>query len=169
MSDPNNAPGAAPVLERGPELGVAALLMALGGLVVADSLRLGHGWADDGPESGYFPFYIGLALLASSAWIALGALKGWERTSRVFVEREQLRLVMAMLVPSVIYVGAIAAVGIYVASLVLIGWFMRRHGRFGWGLCVAVAAGVPLTIFLVFERWFLVALPKGPLERLLGF
>jgi hypothetical protein len=29
--------------------------------------------------------------------------------------------------------------------------------------------GVPLFFFIVFERWFLVPLPKGPIENLLGF
>jgi hypothetical protein len=28
---------------------------------------------------------------------------------------------------------------------------------------------VPLTLFMMFERWFLVPLPKGPLEAWLGF
>ena len=31
--------------------------------MVGDSLRVGIGWADDGPRSGYFPFYIGLMLI----------------------------------------------------------------------------------------------------------
>ena len=44
------------VTTRWPELGVAALLIAVGALVVFDSVRLGTGWADDGPRSGYFPF-----------------------------------------------------------------------------------------------------------------
>jgi hypothetical protein len=58
--------------------------------------------------------------------------------------------------------------GIYLASVVLIGFFMRRHGKFGWPLCASVAVGVPLTFFVVFERWFLVPLPKGPFEALFG-
>jgi hypothetical protein len=28
---------------------------------------------------------------------------------------------------------------------------------------------VPLVVFVVFERWFLVPLPKGPLEALFGY
>jgi putative tricarboxylic transport membrane protein len=59
--------------------------------------------------------------------------------------------------------------GLYVASLALIGYFMKRHGRYGWALTAAVSIGVPLVAFLVFERWFLVPLPKGPLEAALGF
>ena len=32
-----------------------------------------------------------------------------------------------------------------------------------------ILLGVPLAVFLIFERWFLVPLPKGPIEHLLGF
>ena len=53
--------------------------------------------------------------------------------------------------------------------MLLIGWFMRRHGGFGWAATLGVSVAAPITFFLVFERWFLVPLPKGPLERLLGF
>ena len=164
-ADPASKPG---IGERGPEVAVAAILLALACVVLADSLRVGIGWADDGPRSGYFPFYIGLLLFASSGWVLVRALLGWHRNRAEFVEREQLSLVMAMLVPMVIYVGGIALLGIYVASLLLIGYFMRRHGKFGWALSGAVAIGVPLTFFLVFERWFLVPLPKGPIEHLFG-
>jgi hypothetical protein len=46
---------------------------------------------------------------------------------------------------------------------------MLWHGRFRWYGAAAVAFGVPLALFLVFERWFLVPLPKGPLEAMLGY
>src|SRR3546814_3618405 len=37
---------------------VAALMAFMGGIVMMDSVRLGMGWSEYGPESGYFPFYI---------------------------------------------------------------------------------------------------------------
>lgn len=154
---------------RGPELAVAAFLLLLAVMVIADSLRVGIGWADDGPRSGYFPFYIGLMLLASSGTVFVKTLLRWRQPSAVFAERSQLKTVFAMLIPMVVYVGGIALLGIYLSSAVLIGYFMRRHGKFGWALTATVSAGVPLAFFLVFERWFLVQLPKGPIERLLGF
>jgi putative tricarboxylic transport membrane protein len=160
-------PGA--VGTRWPEVVVAGCLMLLALLVIKDSLRVGTGWADDGPRSGYFPFYIGLLLLVSSGSVLVTALLGWRKADAVFVEREQLRMVFAVLVPMVLYVGGIALVGIYLASLVLIGYFMRRHGKFGLSVTAAVSIGVPLLFFMVFERWFLVPLPKGPIESLLGF
>jgi putative tricarboxylic transport membrane protein len=152
---------------RWPELLVALFLMALAGLVLADSLRVGIGWGDDGPRSGYFPFYIGLALLGSSGWTAFKALRRW-RVVEVFAEREQLRLVMAILWPMTVYVALVTFMGIYVSSVVLIAYFMLRHGKHGAALTAAVSVGVPLFFYVVFERWFLVPLPKGPLEALVG-
>jgi hypothetical protein len=166
MSAPESAPA---VRNRGPELAVAALLMVLGAMVVTDARRVGTGWADDGPRSGYFPFYIGCALLGSSAWVFVRQLLAWKRDHSAFAERAQVSQVVAVLVPMVVYVALIVPLGIYVASAALIVYFMKRYGQYGWALTGAVAAGVPLFFFAVFERWFLVPLPKGPLERLLGF
>jgi putative tricarboxylic transport membrane protein len=153
---------------RWPELLVALFLMVLALLVLADSLRVGIGWSDDGPRSGYFPFYIGLALLGASSWTAAKQLRRW-RVIEVFAEREQMRSVIQVLVPMVVYVAAIALLGIYLASIGLIAYFMLRHGKHGIALTAGVSLGVPLVFFLVFERWFLVPLPKGPIETLLGF
>ena len=167
MRGPSEEPGET-VGTRWPELLLALFLMALAGLVITDSLRVGTGWADDGPRSGYFPFYIGLALLASSGWVALKQVLNWRRDNPAFAERTQLRSVMAVLWPTVVYVALIKLLGIYVASLVLIAFFMVRHGKHGVPLTAAVAVGVPVVFFLVFELWFLVPLPKGPLEAAFG-
>jgi putative tricarboxylic transport membrane protein len=163
----NEEDGAAPVGVRWPELLVALTLAAAAVLVIVDSLRIGVGWADDGPKSGYFPFYIGIGLLASASWIAVQQLLNWRREGE-FAARGQLASVWAILWPMVIYVGIVATLGFYVGSLVLIAYFMRRHGKHGVALTAAVSIGVPLACFLVFERWFLVPLPKGPLEAMLG-
>jgi hypothetical protein len=69
----------------------------------------------------------------------------------------------------VLYVALIAPLGIYAASAVLIVYFMRRHGAFGWPSTVGIGLGVPIALFAVFERWFMVPLPKGPIEQWLGF
>jgi hypothetical protein len=74
-----------------------------------------------------------------------------------------------MFIPMLVYVAGIALLGIYVASALLIAFFMIRHGRYRWPLTAAVSLGVPILLFLVFERWFLVPLPKGPLEALVGY
>ena len=153
---------------RGPELAVAALLLAIALLVITDSLRVGIGWADDGPRAGYFPFYIGLLLAASSGWILLGQLRRWASSHEEFATHKQIGLVVAVLVPMVLYVGLIFVLGIYLASALLIGFFMFKHGKYKAKVALPVAIGVPLFFYAVFERWFLVPLPKGPIEQWLG-
>lgn len=149
-------------------MAVAVLLQAIALLVIVDSKRVGIDWADDGPRAGYFPFYIGLLLFAAATWVLINALRG-AKTDQPFATREELGRVVSMFIPMVVYVAGVALLGIYVASVLLIAFFMIRHGRYRWPLTAAVSLGVPLLLFLVFERWFLVPLPKGPLEALLGY
>jgi len=66
MTDDDREDRSTAVRTRGPELAVAGFLFAIALLVITDSLRVGIGWADDGPRAGYFPFYIGLLLAGSS-------------------------------------------------------------------------------------------------------
>ena len=153
---------------RWPELGASAFLMLLAGLVMGDSLRVGIGWAEDGPRSGYFPFYIGLLLLAASSWTLGATLWRWRQADPEFASRTQLAQVVSVFVPMLVYVALIFPLGIYLASTVLIAYFMRRYGKYGIALTAAVSLGVPLLFYAVFERWFLVPLPKGPIEHWLG-
>jgi len=152
------------------ELGVALALVAIGLVVVVDSHRVGIEWADDGPRAGYFPNFIGWILAVAGAWIAGTTLVRWKALAgKVFVSGARLKPVLLMLVPTLVYIVAIALIGIYVASALFIGAFMRWQGKYPWWNAIAVGVAVPAAIFALFELWFLVPLPKGPLERLLGF
>ena len=151
------------------EIAVALVILVFGALVVFDSVRLGAKWAEDGPQAGYFPFYIGLILCIASAVTMLRSVLDRPSAQQVFVTRGQLRLVLAVLAPLVVYVSLINFLGIYVASIAFIAWFMRRLGRYSWMMIVPVGVGTMLAFFLMFEIWFKVPLPKGPLEAFLGF
>lgn len=149
---------------------VAAIMVVIGAVVMMDSVRLGAGWSEYGPESGYFPFYIGLVIVATSlGTIAITLFSKKKRNTGAFVERQQLADVMKVLIPSAMFVVAIGFIGIYVSAALFIGTFMRWLGRFPWHLIVIVSVAVPFSLFLLFEIWFLVPLPKGPLEDFLGY
>lgn len=154
---------------RAMEFAVAAFTFILGLLVIYDSRRVGAGWAEDGPQAGYFPFYVGLILCLASAWTLWRAIFAGKDMTGVFVSHKKLRLVLSVFIPSLIYVATIYFIGIYVASAVFIGAFMYWHGRFGWSRIIPVSVSVPVAMFLLFEVWFLVPLPKGPLEALIGY
>jgi hypothetical protein len=86
----------------------------------------------------------------------------------LFAEWSQLRQVVSVVIPATIYVFSVPYLGMYVSSGLLIGAFMKWLGRYRWPMVLAIAIGVPIIIFILFERWFLVPLPKGPLEDWLG-
>ena len=131
-------------------------------------MRLGARWAEDGPQAGYFPFYVGLLVCLSALVNFIMALVDRKNAGRDFVDLDKLRLVLAVLVPAVIYVALISWLGIYVASVIFIAFFMRWLGRYAWWKVAVVSIGVMVAFFLIFEVWFLVPLPKGPVENLLG-
>lgn len=168
MSDNNSNHGQPVCTHRTMELIVAAAAFVFGAIVAADSLRLGAGWADDGPQAGYFPFYIGLVICIASAWIFATIWHARGKGGEPFVLRGQLRQIMTLLLPAIVYVIAIAFVGIYLSSAIFIGWFMARHGGHRIWTSAAVAIGLPAALFMLFEVWFRTPLPKGPIEALLG-
>ena len=152
---------------RAVDLATASILVLLGGVVVFDSMRIGIGWGTDGPRSGFFPFWLGVILILTSATIAVQA---WRRaTDKPFVTREQLAPVMKVLWPATVMVILITPLGLYVASTLYLAFYMRWVGRHGWLAVVLCSVGVPLLTFVVFELWFLVPMPKGPLEAWLGY
>jgi putative tricarboxylic transport membrane protein len=152
---------------RAVEIFTAAVVLVFGAIVVYDSQRHGARWGDDGPQPGYFPFYIGLLICLSAVAILVQALRNRAATTS-FVSREQLKLILIVLVPTAIYVALVASLGIYVASTLYIAFFMWWLGKYSWLKIVPVSVGVNVAFFLIFETWFRVPLPKGPLEAALG-
>lgn len=169
MAEKNEATGGV-ILTRWMEVAVGVLIALLGLLVVVDSHRVGAAWAEDGPQSGYFPNIIGWILVACGAWVAFQQLRTWRKDAgKVFVTLQDFRPVLAMLLPTIGYVVLIWLIGIYVASAIFIAGFMLFQGKYKWLPTLCVSVGVPLVIFVLFEIWFLVPLPKGPIEHMLGF
>jgi hypothetical protein len=155
------------------EVVVGALFLAFGALVVWDSQRLGAKWGSDGPEAGYFPFYIGCFIIIASAANLIQVFLSGAEARKPFVEWGQLKMILVVMIPSAIYVALIAnpwlPLGIYVASAIFIAFFMRHLAKYSWPKILAVSLGTNLAFFLMFEIWFKVPLPKGPLETALGF
>ena len=145
---------------------VAIAIAVMGGVVIYGSRALGSGWTSDGPGAGYFPFYIGLILCASGLATAAQALFGKNKNTEVFVDGEQLRRVLAVLLPAVVYVGAVQFLGLYVSSAIYIALFMIILGKFSPVKSVITALIVNILFFCMFEIWFKVPLFKGKLEPL---
>jgi hypothetical protein len=153
---------------RTADLVCGLFLAVVAGVVIFEGLRLGIGWSTDGPQPGFFVFYLGVALLVSAAIIVvLAALR--RSDARRFLDGRQFRSVLTVLGPAVLMVVFTQLIGLYVSGALYLATYMRWIGRHSWVLIVLVAIGVPVATFLVFEVWFLVPLPKGPLETRLGY
>ena len=168
MNQTINETGGTGPSHRSVEIGVAGFMALLALIGIYGSIKVGIGWADDGPRAGFFPFYISLLVLISCIVNVISVLVV-PGNGKVFAEWGQLRQVLRVLVPTIVYAGLVPYLGIYVSSALLISFFMRWFGRYSWVVCAAVAVVVPILTFLMFEIWFLVPLPKGPLETMLGY
>jgi hypothetical protein len=152
---------------RTADLATALVLVGISALVVWDALRLGIGWGSDGPQSGFFPFWLAVIVVACAAAIAVRAFRRTDRSA--FVRREQIGSVLKALVPAAVFVLLTGLVGLYVSSGLYLAVYMRWIGRYSLIAAAALGVAFPVATFLVFEKWFLVPMPKGPLEAWLGY
>lgn len=166
MSGDGNAADQGPA-HRTVELAVAAAIGLFAIIVIFGALQAGIGWGFEGPKAGFFPFIIGLILLVATV---VNIWHGWQgSTTKVFSQWGELQQVWSVTWPIAVFVAIIPFIGIYFAAAMLIAFFMMRISSYGPIRTALVSICVPLITFIVFERWFLVALPKGPIEAMLGY
>ena len=151
------------------DIAVSMLLLALAGLLAVDNWRTGMSWDSTGPQAGYFPFYLSMILAGASLYGIARELLARHGASEPFVRREQLQRVLQVLVPTIAYCGVMQWLGLYVASFLLIAGFMVAVGRIAIWKSVLTSAVFSVAMFVTFEIAFDVIMPKGPLERLLGY
>jgi hypothetical protein len=152
---------------RAADLATAGVLFLLAGVVLVDAIRLGFGWGSDGPQSGFFPFCLAVTAMIACAAIAARAIR--HPHDKPFLTAQQARPVLKVIGPAVALVLAMQVIGLYVASASYIGLYMRWIGHHRWITVLALSAGIPVVTFVIFERWFLVPMPKGPLDAWLGY
>jgi len=154
---------------RSVNIAVYLLLIAFAALLAYDNWRTGAGWASDGPQAGYFPFYLSLMLGAASLFGLGSALVSAGGFGGAFVTRDQFRRVMQVFVPTLLFCLLTQWLGLYVASFLLIAGFMYFIGHIAWWKSLLTAAVFSIAMFVTFDIAFDVIMPKGPLEAALGY
>jgi len=150
------------------EIGTATLTAGLGLAAVIGALEFGIGWGDAGPESGAFPFYMGLLVVVASVGTLIQATLGRHGLQSVLLHREGAKRVASFLMPMLAFVVAARLLGLYVATALYLAFVMRVQGKYR--LVTSIASGVAAAVmfYLVFEVAFQVPLLKGPLEAAVG-
>lgn len=165
----NNSNQDSVISVRAMDIITALLFLVVGLVVMVGSIKLGASWGSDGPEAGYFPFYISLIiLLSSTVTLYQAVVVNKNKKSESFVDRESFNQVMAVLLPAIVFVLGVQLIGIYVSSVLYIAIFMVWLGKYPLWKAILVSVGVSVALYLMFEYWFQVPLPHGswfnPLE-----
>src|SRR5207302_1901720 len=147
---------------------VYLMLLAVALLLGFDNWRTGMSWEADGPQAGYFPFYLSVLLGGASLFGLISKFVD-RGTFETFVTREQLRRVMQVFVPTLLYCLAMQWLGLYVASFILITGFMWIVGRIALWKSLAAGLVFSVAMFVTFDIAFDVIMPKGPLEAAFGY
>lgn len=168
--DPHAEDEPALVSMRTADIVVACLFLVASAIVIKDSVRLGFHWRpNEGPAPGYFPFYIAVVMAIASAVNLARAVISKSEADETLTTRTGVLRMSAIFLPAIVYVFATQYIGIYVASALYIAAFMYFFGKFPIWKSVLVAVAISGVSFMMFEVWFLVPLPKGPIEDAFGF
>ncbi len=146
---------------------VMALGLLLGAIMlVREALRLPIGWTTAGPGAGFFPFWLAggvmlFALLILGRTLRVGRAGSSTMVMKPFIAATAWRPLLIAFLPMVAVVAVIEYLGLYLGGGLYLAGYMRWVGRHRWPRIVLVSVLVPLGLFVVFERWFLLPMPKG--------
>ena len=145
------------------ELFIAFLLLAIGIIAVVDSVRLGFGWGMTGPESGFFPFYLAVGTLICSSLVLrkVYLLYKKEGAGKRLMPEGALTPILWVLIPATAMVVITQFVGLHVAAALYLAFYMRAVGKIRWVTTIFVSLLVPISLYIAFDKLFLVPLPQG--------
>jgi putative tricarboxylic transport membrane protein len=140
----------------------ALCLFVLAGLVAWESLALNIGWGINGPEGGFFPFWLAvglglcsLVILGQAVWHAAPALH------KPLVAPGGWGPLLTVAIPAIAMVALSECIGLYPATALYLAFYMRWVGRHRWPLVLAVSICLPLGSYFLFDKWFMIPMPKG--------
>jgi putative tricarboxylic transport membrane protein len=168
-AEPERADDRPVIRTRSADIVVSLLLLSLAALLGWDSWRIGAGWASDGPQAGYFPFYLSVMLALASLYGLVSMLLATKAGGEAFVTRDQFVRVMQVFVPTLLFVALTQFLGLYVASFLLVAGFMWYVGGIAVWKSVLTSFLFTAAMFITFEIAFDVIMPKGPLEAAFGY
>jgi hypothetical protein len=158
------------VSRRGLAIITALLALAFGAAIVLGALEYSVGWDERGPEPGYFPFWMGLVVIAGAVGALLEAVFSRSRTAEAAITLDQARRMVAFLLPILgfLILAVALKLGLYAGMIAYLFTVMLWQGGYRLPSTAAVSFGTAVFFFLMFEHWLKVPLMKGPLEAWLG-
>ena len=148
---------------RKAEIWVSLAFVLLGIIVIADSVRLGFMWGRTGPASGFFPFYLGVGVVIASVIVFFNAFTPYKKegAGKPLMPPGALKPILWVVIPSTAMVAITELVGLHIAAALFLGFYMRVVGKIGWVTTLLISIISPLSLYVTFDKLFLIPLPQG--------
>lgn len=142
---------------------VALGLMLVGIIVLVDTIRLGFGWGMSGPEAGFFPFYMGLGIVICTFFIALRSFRTYKKegAGKPLIKEGGLTQILWVLIPAAGMVLLTELIGLHLSTVLYLVFYMGVVGKMHWSKVIPLSILIPLAVYIVFDKLFLIPLPEG--------
>ena len=134
------------------------LMLILGIVIAVVSWGYGFGsFARPGP--GLYPFFIGAAIALFAFFILLAELRS--DTAKPVLDKEGAVTLILMTVTFCLWIVVMPLLGYVLVTLAAAYAFCKIMKLEGWWKPLAVSGGTALFIYLLFDYWLYIDLPRG--------
>ena len=146
--------------KAGAEAVVDVLLLAIGAAIAYISWGYGFG-SIARPGPGLYPFFVGSAIASFAAILLASHAKA--PPAHEPLEKAQRKTLALMAVTFCFWILAMPLLGYVIVTGLATLAFCKTMKLEGWRKPISVATGISLFIYLVFDRWLYIDLPRGML------
>jgi putative tricarboxylic transport membrane protein len=141
---------------------LAFLILAL--FILYEGMKLGPGWGDSGPQSGFFPFSLAVLVLIGAVVILgqclLARIRG--EASQPFIEDpEEIRELARVGLPMAGAIASIPVLGLYLMSAIYMWLFAWWHGKFRWYTALFAGVVFSAATYLLLAWGFRILMPMS--------
>jgi hypothetical protein len=149
-----------------PELFFDCLLLILGIVIIIVSLQYGFG-ALKSPGPGLYPFFLGLIIVPFS--IVLVALGLKSQKSEPLFSKSAFITFSLMVISFILWIVSLPLLGYVIATFCVTYAFCKIMRLEGWLRPFLLSTCTALFVYLLFDVWLYIDLPRGILGGMLGF
>jgi hypothetical protein len=147
------------------EIGLVAVLLILGVVIVNESMRLGPTWGDSGPQAGFFLFVLAIAMIVGTLGVAYANAYRNADMRPFFEAPEEVEDVLKVGLPIVALVLIIPLFGMYMSAGLYLAFFMAWYGKFRWYSALAGGIILPVVLWIMLREGFNISMPMSALYR----
>lgn len=142
------------------EFAVALFLGIVGLTAVYQSIDLGPGWGEGGPQPGFLPFSLGIIMVVASVVTVLQAVSKADGGT-IFEQKEEIIELLRVGLPMVVAGVLVETVGFYVMVVAYSAGFIIWYGRYRWYMVIPPVILFAYGLYRVLEEFFRIFMPKS--------